>query len=436
MISIAVSTLGCPKNIVDSENMMGRLKLDGFHITDQPDEADVVVLNTCGFISQAVEESVNVILDYIEFKKEKKIILAVVGCLVERYKDELADKIKDVDIWLGIAEMNNIGDKIKTFFPQTKFVSKYKGKQWDTKLTPSHFAYIKVADGCSNRCSFCVIPSIKGNYKSRDMGDIVDDVSKCVLNGVKEICLVAQDVSGYGHDLNPSLSLVGLLKRLETIDGLKWIRLMYMYPDKITDYLLDYMALSKKICRYMDVPFQHFSTNILKSMRRKETEQSIYELVNKIRKKIPGIFLRTSLIVGYPGETREDFQKLLDGMDKLKFERLGAFIYSDEEGTAAMELPDKVSDDTAYSRYDKVMKLQQKISLNINRKLKNKTLPVMIDHIENDGIYIGRTQFDAPQIDNSVIITSSGGNNYLPGDFVNVCITSAGEYDIEGMIKQ
>ena len=434
MITVAVSTLGCPKNIVDSENMIGRLKIEGFGITDQPEEADVIILNTCGFISQAVEESVNVILDYLEFKKQKKAVFAVVGCLVERYKDELMDQIKDVDIWLGVSEMKSVGDKIKEFFPDDSCSSKYKGNEWDIKLTPPHFAYIKVADGCSNRCSFCVIPSIKGNYKSRDMDSILEDVSACVSKGVKEICLVAQDVSGYGHDLNPRLRLLDVLGKLEKIEELKWIRLMYMYPDKITDELLDFIARSKKICRYMDIPFQHMSSKILKSMRRKETEESIYQLVEKIRRKVPGIFLRTSLIVGYPGETEEDFEKLINGMEKLRFERLGAFIYSDEEGTRAAELPDKISDQIAYSRYDKVMSLQQKISLETNEKLKNKTLSVMIDSIENDGSVAGRTQFDAPQIDNSVIIKENN-RKLLPGDFIDVKITGAGEYDIEGIIE-
>ena len=434
MINIAVSTLGCPKNIVDSENLIGRLKIEGFGITEQPDEADVLILNTCGFITQAVEESVNVILDYLEFKKQKKIILAVVGCLVERYRDELAEQIKDVDIWLGVSEMKNIGDKIKSFFPDASF-SKYKGKEWDIKLTPPHFSYMKIADGCSNRCSFCVIPSIKGNYKSRPVEDILEDVSTCVNNGVKEICLVAQDVSGYGHELKPALSLLDLLRRLEKVEGIHWIRLMYMYPDKITDDLIDFIAKSKKICRYMDIPFQHLSTKILKSMRRKETEQSIYDLVAKIRDKIPGVFLRTSLIVGYPGETEDDFAKLIEGMEKLRFERLGTFIYSDEEGTRAAELPDKVSEETAFSRYDQVMRLQQKISLETNQKLKNKSLSVMIDAVENDGSFIGRTQFDAPQIDNTVIIKSSNNKSISPGDFIDVKIIEAGEYDIEGIIE-
>ncbi len=435
MIKIAVSTLGCPKNLVDSENMISELLNDGFSVTDDANEADVLVLNTCGFIDNAKEESVTLILEYAEIKKHKSLILVVVGCLVERYRDNLKTQIPDVDIWLGVGDITDLSDEIKKFFPKKDLIKdvSYR-KPWEIKLTPSHYMYLKVADGCNNRCSFCVIPYIRGNYISRPIKDIVEDARASSSKGVREVLLVAQDVSGYGVDLKPSLSLVDVIEELDKIDDLLWIRLMYMYPDKITDRLIDVIANSKKVCRYIDVPFQHISAKILKSMRRKETRESIYELVGKLRSKIEGLFIRTSLIVGYPGETESDFAELLSAVEELKFERLGVFLYSDEEGTPAFELTDKVPKKIAKERYHRIMSLQKKNAKIVHQSLIEKDISVMIDSFEDRNTIIGRTEWDAPEIDGVVKVLCDGSDGYSVGDVVQVRIKKSYEYDLEGVL--
>ncbi len=435
MIKIALSTLGCPKNLVDSENMMVHLMNDGFVVTDEVDEADVLILNTCGFIGDAKEESVNLILEYVEAKKHKNFVLVVVGCLVQRYRDELKNQIPDVDIWLGVEDICGLNCELKKFFSEKKLTDSICHlKPWELKLTPSNYIYLKVADGCNNRCSFCVIPYIRGSYKSRSIGDIIEDAKLASCAGVRELLLVAQDVSGYGFDLKPPSSLLDLLSELEKIDEISWIRLMYMYPDKITDRLIDFIADSNKVCKYIDIPFQHISTKILKSMRRKETRESIYTLVSKLRSKIEGLFIRTSLIVGYPGETESDFEELLSAVEELKFERLGVFIYSDEEGTPAFDMIDKVPDKIAKQRYHKIMSLQKKNAKKIHQSLIEKDISVMIDSLEDKNTIIGRTEWDAPEIDGVVRVFCDDLNSCSVGDIVRVRVKKSYDYDLEGVL--
>ncbi len=434
MITFAISTLGCPKNLVDSENMTDRLLNDGYCVTDSIDKADVLILNTCGFIDKAKEESVQKILEYVELKKLRPFRLAVVGCLVQRYKDALCAQIPDVDIWLGINEIFQLSDKIKHCFPKKKLIKpEYPRNEWETKLTPQQYTYLKIAEGCNHRCSFCVIPQIRGNYMSRSMDEIISDARYASEKGAKEICLVAQDTSNYGRDLNPPFRLSDLIRGLEKIDHIRWIRLMYLYPDRIDDELIDTIASSNKVCKYLDIPFQHLSTKILKSMFRSQTNESIFELVGKLRKKIPDLFIRTSFIVGYPGETSEDFDILYNGINELKFERLGVFIFSPEEGTFAEKLKPRVSKKQAHQRFNDIMSLQRNISFYNHNSIIGKNIEIMIDDICDDGKIIGRSQWDAPEIDCNVIIKNDG-KTHSAGDFLNVNISSAYEYDLEGTI--
>jgi len=434
MIKIAISTLGCPKNIVDSENMIDRLRKDGFQITESVEETDVLVLNTCGFIDNAKEESIQKILEYTQLKRNRPVKIAVVGCLVQRYKDQLSAQIPEVDIWLGVNEIFELGNILKTHFPKNAVSSLLpQDVIHKSRLTPDQYVYLKIAEGCNHRCAFCVIPQIKGPYISRTMEQIVSDAQSAAINGAKEICLVAQDTSNYGRDLNPLFKLCDLIRELEKIDLIRWIRLMYLYPDRIDDELISTIASSKKVCRYLDIPFQHLSTKVLKSMFRSQTNRSIHELVQKLRRNIPDLFIRTSFIVGYPGETDEDFQILYNGIRELKFERLGVFLFSPQEGTHAEKLKPKIPKKIAKYRFDKIMSLQRNISFDNHSKIVGNNIEVIIDGILKDGRIIARSQWDAPEIDGNVII-SNNSQKVSPGDFYKVKITSAYEYDMEGII--
>lgn len=437
MIKVAVSTLGCPKNIVESETIISRLHNDGFTITDTLEDADVLILNTCGFIDKATEESVKTILQYSQLKRAKPLVLAVVGCLVERFKESLADQIPEVDLWLGVSDISSLGYSLRDFFPgrtSELAIPSVQVPSFGSKLTPPHYVYLRIADGCNHRCSFCVIPSIRGPYRSRSVEEITADAQYAARQGARELCVVAQDISGYGRDLSPHRSLVELLSELETIVEIRWIRLMYLYPDNVTDELIAYISRSKKVCRYLDIPFQHLNTKILKNMRRAQTRDSIYTLIKKLRDQIPGLCLRTSFIVGFPGEGPHEFDELLSGIEELKFERLGVFVYSEEKDTHAETIPGKVSAKVAQKRYHRIMSAQQKISLTINKSLVDRELIVMIDRITDDGSVFARTEWDAPEIDGTVLLKPHFSYNISPGDFATIRVTDAQEYDIEGIM--
>lgn len=432
MVSVAVSTLGCPKNLADSEALMDTLTAQGFDVTDDIDMADVLVLNTCGFISPAIDESVNVIVQYRDYIAERPILFAVVGCLVQRYRDELMEQISGVDIWLGVSDLPKLPDKIRELMPDAELMPQKNYDYGQSRLTPGYFAYIKVADGCNYGCAFCVIPSIRGRYISRPVADIVANAKVAARFGAKEICLVAQDVSGYGKDLSPHSSLVSLLGELEKVEGIQWIRLMYLYPDRIDDALIDAVAGSKKICKYLDIPIQHVSTPVLRRMGRPETRETIFALLDKLRSRIPDLFVRTTVIVGFPGETEEDFNVLYDGMKELAFGRMGVFMYSDEEGTPAFEMTDKVPQKVMEKRYHALMQLQRDISKQKLASICGKDITVLIEDKRDDGEYVGRSQWDAPEIDGSVIVHTAPEVVLYPGDMVTVNITESYEYDIEG----
>lgn len=435
MINVAFSTLGCPKNLVDTEKMIDHLRAAGFAVVDDVEHADVLVLNTCGFINKAQEESVQVIVEYLEYKKQANILFGVVGCLVQRFRESLSEQLPDVDFWLGVQDSHLLPETIGAFFPDQHFFKTPAHISYaQTKLTPPHYAYIKVADGCDHSCAFCVIPSIRGPYQSVPLDTITSDVTHAARNGVKEICLVAQDISCYGSDLAPRLTLTDLLNALEAIDGIEWIRLLYLYPMNVTDALIDCIAHSKKICRYIDIPFQHFSTPILKKMHRPETAESIDRLITTIRDRIPGVGFRTSVITGFPGETKQDFKNLQSAIKKYKFERLGVFTYSDEQGTTAATLPDKVPAGLAEKRYHTLMQSQMQIAGEVHANLIGTVQPIIIDALNEDGAVIGRSQWDAPEIDGMVLVNYPKNMILKPGDIVPVKIENASNYDLEGIV--
>jgi ribosomal protein S12 methylthiotransferase len=415
---------------------MDQLRSQGFSITNDVEKADVLVLNTCGFITPAVDESVNVISQYVDFVAQRPVLLAVVGCLVQRYRDELAEEIPQVDIWLGVSDLQELPRRIKDILPNKAIIPQKSYTLGQSRITPEYFAYIKIADGCNHRCAFCVIPAIRGKYKSRAKDEIIENARAAAQNGAKEVCLVAQDVSGYGFDLSPATSLPELLRSIEQIDPIRWIRLMYLYPDKITDELIDTIVNSEKICKYLDIPFQHISTKILKSMGRRETMEKIFSLVEKLRYRIPDLSLRTTVIVGFPGETDEDFDLLYEGVRQLRFDRMGVFMYSDEEGTRAERMAGKITSDVMEQRYHKLMQLQRTISEENLKKYVGKDIQVIIEDSRETGEYVGRSRWDAPEIDGSVIVRTNTDCKLLPGDIIMTRITNSFEYDLEGLFNE
>ena len=423
---INIITLGCFKNLVDSEGLMGQLKSHGFEVVHESTENDfdTVIINTCGFISDAKEESINTIIQFAEARKKgmiKKIF--VVGCLSERYQEELKKEIPEVDKFFGINKASEILKELKAIDKEYLY-----GERIIT--TPSHYAYLKIADGCNNHCSFCAIPLIRGKHLSRTIEDILKEANYLADKGVKEIILIAQDLTYYGLDNYKKRKIADLLKELVKVKGIEWIRLQYAYPTNFPMDMLQVMKENPKICKYLDISFQHVSDRILKSMKRNFSKQQSFEFIEKIRKEIPGIVLRTSLIVGYPNETEKEFQELIDFVKIIRFDRLGVFKYSHEEGTAAYKLKDNVPANVKQSRIDELMKIQQGISLELNKQKTNKIFRVLIDRIEN-GYYIGRTEYDSPEVDNEVLIEKENADIKI-GQFYNIKINTADEYDLFG----
>jgi ribosomal protein S12 methylthiotransferase len=407
---VGILSLGCPRNMVDSEIILSRLKSKDYVITDMED-AEIGIVNTCAFIKAAKQESIDAILSLIELKKEgrlKKVI--VCGCLPQRYKDELYGEFREVDAFLGKLCLD-------------------RGKR-DFYLTPRHYAYLKICEGCVNRCSFCVIPAIKGDFSSRDTSSLVEEARALDKRGVKELNIIGQDITLYGHDLYAGGSLVALLKRIlkETKD-IRWIRLLYLYPSHISDELLDLIAREERICKYIDIPLQHINERILKLMNRRMTPDSIEKLIAKVRRKIPGVALRTSLMVGFPTETEKEFKELLEFVGRIEFERLGVFTYSREEGTAAYGLKPQVSDKIKNQRFNMIMVKQQEISRRVNERFLGRSLEVLVDE-KGEGYYLGRSYADAPEVDGNVFINTS--YKVKVGDFVRCRITDTLEYDLVG----
>jgi ribosomal protein S12 methylthiotransferase len=420
---IHILTLGCPKNLVDSEILMSKLK-NKFQIVEKPEKADLVVVNTCGFIDSAKQESIEKIFEMVELKEKGKVeSVYVMGCLSERYKNELEKEIPEVDKFFGVEKFEEILNTLGV-------PDRYELLGERELLTPKHYAYLKISEGCDNPCSFCAIPLIRGKHISRPIEEIIKEAKKLAWKGVKEIIIIAQDTTYYGLDIYGKRKLPELLNRLSEIDGIEWIRLMYTFPAKFPTEVLDIMAQNPKICKYIDIPIQHISDKILKSMRRGITKRKTIELLEKIRKTVPEVAIRTSLIVGYPGETEKEFEELLDFVYTFKFDRLGVFTYSQEEGTKAFELGDPVSPEEKERRMALIMNAQHDIIVEKNEKMIGRKFKVLIDRKERD-FYIGRTQWDAPEIDLEVLVE---GNGIKIGNFYEVEIYDIFEYDLIGKV--
>ena len=426
-------SLGCNKNLVDTEKTIALFKEHGYEIVNNPEEAEVIIINTCGFIESAKEEAINTILEMAEYKKQNCKYLIAMGCLVERYKKELEKSIPEVDLYIKYSEYSTLWEQIE------KLLSNGKenidcDKFTDRVITRGeNYAYIKIADGCSNCCTFCAIPKIRGMQKSRTMESLVEEANKLAEQGYEEIILTAQDTTRYGQDIYGEPKLAELLQEICKIDKIKWIRILYSYPETITDKLIQVIKENDKICNYFDIPIQHISDSVLKRMNRKSNGESIRKLIQKLRKKIPNVILRTTVMVGFPGETEENFEELYNFLKEAKFDKLGAFMYSKEEGTGAEKMPNQIHPATKKSRYNKIMKLQQEIS---RENLENKigtTQKARIDGItKNQKYYVGRTYMDVPEIDGVVYIKNTKQLNL--GDWVDCKITEVKDYDLMGEI--
>jgi ribosomal protein S12 methylthiotransferase len=426
---INVVTLGCSKNIYDSEILMGQLKGNHFDVVHEAEKLasdDIIVINTCGFIDNAKQESIDTILQYSELKEQGKVGKVIVtGCLSERYKPELDAEIGNVDAWFGTNDLQNL---------LTSVGADYKHELIGERLltTPSHFAYFKIAEGCNRPCSFCAIPLMRGKHLSQPIEKLVKDAQNLAKNGTKELILIAQDLTYYGLDLYGKRNLDELLRNLSDVEGIEWIRLQYAYPSGFPMEVLDVMNERANICNYLDMPLQHISDNMLKSMRRGITKQKTIDLVNAIRDKVPNLALRTTLITGYPGETEQDFEELQRWVEETRFDRLGCFTYSHEEKTSAYSLVDDVPEEMKQDRADAIMELQQGISFDKNQEKIGNTYKVLVD--KKDGNYfVGRTEFDSPEVDNEVLVDAK--KDYATvGSFVNVMIDSAEDFDLYGHI--
>ena len=422
-----IVTLGCSKNKVDSEHLAALLNNTYKIVHDSDEKSDVVIINTCGFIGDAKEESIDTILEYAELRKANKIKkLYVMGCLSERYKKELRKEIHEVDAFFGVEPVQHVAADI--------LKSDYHADYCCERVlsTPSHYAYLKISEGCNRHCAFCAIPLIRGEHKSVPMENLIKEAENLAKKGVKELILIAQDLTYYGYDIDGKSHIVELVQKLTEIDGIEWIRLHYGYPLGFPVELLELMRDNKKICHYIDLPLQHISTPILKAMRRGVTHEQTVEFVKKVRSYVPDIAFRSTFIVGFPGETEEQFNELIDFIKEMRFERAGVFAYSAEEGTPAYELEDDVPEDVKKARVDKFMDVQQDISLEINQKRLGRIEKVLIDRTEG-GYYVGRTQYDSPEVDDEVLI-SMKDNKLEIGTFVNVKINQADYFDCYGEV--
>jgi ribosomal protein S12 methylthiotransferase len=426
---VNVVTLGCSKNLFDSEVMMAQLKGNKFEVEHESmsDDAEIVIINTCGFIDNAKQESIDTILRWADAKNDGQVSkLYVTGCLSERYKDDLELEIPEVDAFFGTRDLPRLLKTLK---------ADYKKELIGERLltTPSHFAYFKIAEGCDRPCSFCAIPLMRGSHVSTPIEDLVKSAKSLAAQGVKELMLIAQDLTYYGLDIYKKRNLAELIQELSKVEGIEWLRLHYAFPAGFPMDVVDEIRDNPKVCLYLDMPLQHGSTKILKSMRRGITREKTEELVNEIRAKVPGIAIRTTLIAGYPGETEEDFQEMYDFVERMNFERLGIFTYSHEENTHAYLLEDDVPEKTKKERADKIMELQSGISYDLNQEKIGKTYKVLFDRAEGE-YFIGRSEFDSPEVDNEVLVKKSAENHIRIGDFTNVLIESADHYDLYGKV--
>ena len=455
-MNVGFISLGCSKNLIDTEVAIGLFKDNNYKIVNNPEEADILVINTCGFIESAKEEAINTILEMAEYKKGRCKYLIAMGCLVQRYYEDLIKALPEVDLFIKIDEYNQLWNKIEDLIKRD-IVEKSKIKT-STKIseikplpmptynefmervvtTGKNYAYLKIGEGCSNKCTYCAIPYIRGPFVSRKMEDILDEAEMLAKKGIKELIVIAQDTTKYGVDIYGESKLAELLEKLSKIKGIEWIRFLYSYPEGITDKLIETVANNDKIAKYFDIPIQHISDPILKKMNRKTSKENIIKILEKIRNKIPNVTLRTSLIVGFPGETKENFEELLEFVKNTKFDKLGTFMYSKEEGTPAAKLPNQIHGNTKKARYNKIMEAQQEISKQILEEKIGKTYKILIEDISFDKKYlIGRTMQDVPEEDGLVYIKKDKNlnENEVLNSFINCKIIDVSNYDLIGEIQ-
>ena len=431
-MNVGFVSLGCSKNLLDTEMTIGLFKNKKFNIVNDPANADIIVVNTCGFIESAKEEAINTLLEMAEYKNDKCKYLIAMGCLVERYKDELEKAIPEVDLFIKYSEYEDIWEQIESVIGKVEEDCN-ENEHLDfldrVVTTGSNYAYLRIGEGCSNNCTYCAIPYIRGKYISRDMEDILKEANMLASSGIKELIVIAQDTTKYGFDNYGKPKLAELLKELCKIDGIKWIRFLYAYPETITDELLDVIKNNSKICKYFDIPIQHISNKVLKRMNRQSDGESIRKLIKRIRTEIPEAVIRTTVMVGFPGEEQSDFDELYEFVKEAEFDRLGAFAYSKEDGTPAARIKTQVHPMTKKSRYNKIMKLQQDIAKKVSQKQIGKVLEVLLEERSFDGkYYIGRSYMEVPDIDGVIFVNCNEEN--LEGEFVKVKITNAQGYDL------
>ena len=454
-MNVGFISLGCSKNLIDTEVAIGMFKKNNYKIVNNPEEADILVINTCGFIESAKEEAINTILEMAEYKKKRCKYLIAMGCLVQRYYDDLVKLLPEVDLFIKIDEYNNLWNKIEDLVKRdiveksktktSKKISeieplpmpKYNEFMERIVTTGKNYAYLKIGEGCSNKCTYCAIPYIRGPFVSREMDEILNEAKMLAQKGIKELIVIAQDTTKYGVDIYGESKLAELLEKLSKIDGIEWIRFLYSYPEGITDELIKTVANNNKIAKYFDIPIQHISNPILKKMNRRTSKENITSIIEKIRKQIPDVTLRTSLIVGFPGETDENFEELLEFVKTTKFDKLGVFKYSKEDGTPAARLPEQIHGNTKKARYNKIMAEQQKISKQVLENKVGKYYKVLVEDMSFDGKYfVGRTMQDVPEEDGSVYIENDGSFdiNEILNNFINCKITDVTNYDLIGEI--
>ncbi|MBQ9657708.1 MAG: 30S ribosomal protein S12 methylthiotransferase RimO [Clostridia bacterium] len=452
-MNVGFISLGCSKNLIDTEIIIGKFKNNDYKIVNNPEEADIIVVNTCGFIESAKQEAIDTIFEMLEYKKQRCKYLVVTGCLVQRYYDDLVKALPEVDLFIRIDEYKDFWDKIDSIVVDnkteiTKFNKVTKVSQieqiplleqdeFENRVitTGKNYAYLKIGEGCSNMCTYCAIPYIRGKFVSRKIEDVVIEAKVLAKQGIKELIVIAQDTTKYGVDIYGKSMLTEVLREVSKIEGIEWIRFLYSYPEGITDELINEVKTNKKICKYFDIPIQHISDSVLKGMNRKTSKKDIENLIKKIRKEIPNITLRTSLIVGFPGETKEQFEELALFTKQAKFDKLGAFMYSKEDGTPAARMKNQIHGNTKKSRFNKIMSIQKEIS---KQKLENKigtVTKVLVENISFDGKFlIGRTSQDVPEIDGLVYIKNFENPQKLLNEFVDVKIVSVEDYDLVGEI--
>lgn len=434
-------SLGCDKNLVDAEFMLGDLLADGFTFTDDENEADVIVVNTCCFISDAKEESINTILELAELKKQGLKALIVTGCLGQRHAEEILEEIPEVDAVLGTASRDYIVEAVNSALEGNKTIRRddlTRLPKEDTSriiTTSGHYEYLKIAEGCDKHCTYCIIPGIRGPFRSVPMEALIEEARKLAEKGVKELIIVAQETTLYGVDLYGKKSLPELLCKLSEIDGIEWIRLQYAYPEEVTDELIKVMSTNRKILHYIDIPIQHGSDNILKAMGRWTNQAELRNVIDRLRKAMPDICIRTTLITGFPGESQDDFEETYRFVNEIEFDRLGVFTYSQEENTPAADFPNQIDEEVKEFRRNEIYELQQEIAFENAEKKIGKVLDVLIDgYLPDEDVYVGRSYMDAPDVDGMVFVYSD--SQLMTGDIVTITVTDAREYDLEGKVNE